>query len=88
MKRLCKDCRHAKAKFLDKLWQGSFAYKCQLPTNYVEGQLNPVTGRTTKGYYQTCSVARVDHNICGSRGANWLPRDTRQHLFTMISDET
>lgn len=64
--RLCKDCKHARRDFVDRLsgtWQ--FA-KCSLST-YHES----VGGKT---YHHFCSIERNSGRLCGPEAKKWEPK--------------
>lgn len=73
---LCKDCKYAKAKLWDQLMQASYAFKCTIDESWHEPKPNLVTGQTSTGYYESCSVMRV-MEACGPDAKRWVPKDSK-----------
>ena len=73
----CMDCKHSKADFINRLLKKSYAFHCGLPEAWVEGNYDPVTGITTKGYWEFCSVMRIKEDTCGPKAKRWTPRNSK-----------
>ena len=73
---LCKDCKHAKASLWDRLMQSSYAFKCTIEEAWHEPKPNRVTGQSSTGYYESCSVMRV-MEACGPDAKRWVPKDSK-----------
>jgi hypothetical protein len=73
---LCKDCKHAKAKLLDRLLQSSYAFKCTIEESWNAPKPDRVTGNSSTGYYDSCAVMRVG-NACGPDAKRWVPKDSK-----------
>lgn len=73
----CKDCQHAKAAFMARLLRESYFFKCDIPESWNEEKYDPVFGKTTPGYFNSCSVMRGTYQACGPDGKKWSPRDTK-----------
>jgi len=80
---LCKDCRHSYRPWINKILLLNI-YQCRLPGNKHPDEYDPVTGKTTPGDYNSCGVSRLSTSICGPQAMHWVPRDSRQHLFTVL----
>ena len=79
---LCKDCEHV----ILPGWPMRLLYGVQFSEckkGYLEGRFDPVTGKSTPGYYAPASVVRVDRVICGPDAKSWMPRN-KQDLFKLI----
>ena len=72
----CKDCKYSQADFLSRILNVSSGFKCILPESYVEEKYDPVTGKTTPGYFNFCSTMRIMEN-CGPKAIRWSPRSTK-----------
>jgi hypothetical protein len=73
---LCKDCKHAKASLWDRLMQSSYAFKCTIDEAWRGPNPNLVTGKSTLGYYESCSLMRVK-DACGPDAKRWVPKDSK-----------
>ena len=78
---LCIDCKHNRAGLVARFVKNQLAFECAL--DWVEPRFNPVIGVEQKGYYHSCSAARIDPKICGPEATAWTPRD-KINLFKFI----
>ncbi len=75
-------------------WIGhEYNYRCGLAWN--QGTANVVVGTKRPGSYELCSIERSEalgsalatknsHKMCGPTGVNWLPKNTKKHLFLFL----
>ena len=73
----CKDCIHAKGTFMDRLLRNTYAFKCTITESWNEEKYDPVFGKTTPGYFTTCSAMRKKFSACGPEGKHWSPRNSK-----------
>ncbi len=80
---LCKDCKHSNHSIWDNLSVFPKLYECRHPSNFIPGVKSLITGKVTKGTYESCATARVSRGICGPQGNLWTPRKSK-HLFLLL----
>jgi hypothetical protein len=75
----CRTCKHNRASWLQRTFNLSpMFWDCSL--DYRAPEYDPVTGGSTKGYYESCSVVRVKDKICGKDAKAWAPYYKRDIL--------
>ena len=85
--RKCTDCKFSHRGIIERILSVQ-VYRCRHPDNMEPGTYSPVTGKTSKAEFRSCGVARLHTSFCGPSGNKWVPKDTRKHLFTVLSDRT
>jgi hypothetical protein len=80
---LCKDCRHSHRPWTNRILFVKI-YHCRHPENLDNAEFNPVTGEMEGGGYSSCRSARLSSGICGPSARHWTPKNSRQHLFTVL----
>lgn len=78
----CVDCRYASGRVAALLWLTPLGMKCRLPASWVPGNWDPVFGKETKGYWQTCGTMRIKAE-CGPEAKGWVPRG-KKHIFLAL----
>lgn len=81
----CKDCKFSEASFADRLFNFSAGFRCKIPESFTEEKYDPVTGKSKPGFYNYCSVMRID-DACGPKAKLWEPRH-KKHLFLMLQKD-
>lgn len=71
----CKTCSHNRSSWFVRTFSSSVWWTCDI--DYTEPVYNPVDGKTSAGYYASCSVARGVESICGKEGKHWKPRNKK-----------
>jgi len=79
----CKDCKNAKGSFFARLTRANYAFSCTIPEAWKEEEYDPVFGKVTPGYFKSCSVMRLAHNVCGFDAKRWVPRDTKMVFLAL-----
>jgi len=81
---LCKDCKHSKASWFNRMINNQYAFTCTHPNAWYEPPEDRVTGSTKPGYFQSCTSMRGGLNDdCQKEGKLWAPRN-KKDLFTLI----
>lgn len=57
--------------------------ECRHPSSFIPGVKSVVTGKTSKGQYQSCAEARLSRGICQPDAKLWLPKKSK-HLFLFL----
>jgi hypothetical protein len=73
----CKDCKYAKGPITARIFREAYFMKCTLPESWTEEKYDPVFGKTTPGYFNSCGVMRVGYSVCGPEGKKWAPRSSK-----------
>ena len=81
--RKCTDCKFSRRGLIETLLSIP-GYTCTHPENLEPGTYSPVTGKTSKPEFRSCSSARIHTSFCGPEGTKWVPKNTRKHLFTVL----
>lgn len=82
----CKDCKFSKANFFDRLINFRAGFRCTIKEAYREEEFDPVTGKTTSGYFAYCSSMRINE-ACGPRAKAWSPRSKKLLFLTFQKDQ-
>jgi hypothetical protein len=91
---LCKDCKHCFVTPTDAIlyafdWNNKHRYSCR--KSWSEPKIdNLVVGSTSKGFYYTCSAARIGKSVegnCGQDAFYWEPKDKRNLFKFMMKVE-
>ena len=73
----CKDCKHASGPWTARLFRESHWFRCTSSESWNEEKYDPVFGKTTPGYYNSCGVMRAQFQACGPEANRWTPRNTK-----------
>ena len=81
---LCKDCKHAKAHWFNRMIGNRYMFTCTHPDAWYQPKEDFVIGKTEKGYFQSCNSMRSGINDpCGKEGKLWEPSN-KKDLFKYI----
>lgn len=83
---LCKDCKHSYRSWTNKLLFIDI-YQCHLPGNRRPDEYDPVTGKIKTGDYFSCSISRMNSDICGPQAIQWVPRNVKRDLFLLLKKD-
>lgn len=79
----CKNCKNNISSWYVRNFSNSCWWRCGLPENYETEKFNPVDGKKSGGYYNSCGMARGIAGICGKEGRHWTPR-SKDGIFTLL----
>jgi hypothetical protein len=79
----CSECKHVKKTYFDGGDLFSSTYRCK---KTERRSVDLVTGKVTlTSTASRCSYVRDGKVQCGEEGKWWEPKNTKKHLFTMLS---
>ena len=79
----CKNCKYNISSWAVRQFSNSCWWRCGHTDNYEPEKYNPVDGKKSGGYFNSCGIARGVSNICGKEGRHWTPRN-RRDLFIFL----
>ena len=81
---LCKDCKHSKVSWFNRMINNQYAFTCTHPDSWYEPSEDHVTGIKKPGYFQSCVGMRSGLNdACKKEGKLWTPKN-KKDLFKFI----
>ena len=81
---LCKDCKHSRASWFNRMIDNHHLFDCVHPASWYQPKEDAVVGKTQKGYFQSCSRMRSAlGDECGPSGKLWEPSN-KTDLFKYI----
>lgn len=79
----CKNCKNNISSWFARNFSNSVWWRCGLAENYEPEKYNPVDGKKSGGYYNSCGMARGLERVCGKEGQHWTPRN-KSGLFILL----